>query len=124
MATTSIHAAKSFQTFPRPLALPPPPPGDRGTKQQAGRAAAQAALAALDLSKVQIEEGVPLPPPTGQRRDFTPLLRRLKPQQSAVLPLPLRSTLTKAITDEKKLGKARYSVRVISANELRVWRTE
>lgn len=87
--------------------------------------AAVARVALPDPADVQIDSDVPLPGGNRQARvDWTPLLQRLKPGQSANLPLAARYTLTKAITTAHKAQTGAYTVRTMpAAQTLRVWRT-
>lgn len=83
-------------------------------------------LATFDPAKIAIEDGVPVPsrgPTARSRVDLSPLLQRLKPGQSACLPIAARYGLVKAVTDLHKAGKPRYTTRANkAAGEIRVWR--
>lgn len=77
----------------------------------------------IDMTAIPIESGIPLPI-KGQRKrtDWTPLLSRLEPGSSCVLPIRAKFTLGAAITAFKKSGKGLLAMRKISDTELRLWR--
>ena len=80
-----------------------------------------------DPNQVMVDDGIPIPTVTNgkARRSWTPLLTRLKPSQSAALPLAAKFTLLRDITDLHKAHAPRYTVRTFKdQNQLRVWRTE
>ncbi len=87
-------------------------------------AATKAALSSIDLAALPIEDNVPLPP--GRHNggiDWTPLLKRLKVNQSAAVPYLARFTLRNALNTAHKSDKARYALRIDKqAEQLRVWR--
>jgi hypothetical protein len=78
-----------------------------------------------DLDAVVIEENVPIPSLRGTpKRDWTPLLRKLKKDQSFALPITARHTLSQAITDLHKASAGRFTMRTFKDTaQLRVWRT-
>lgn len=76
-----------------------------------------------DPLAVAIEDGVPLPN-ARIKRDWTPLLKRLQPNQSAQLPIAARHTLALAITQAKKDRLGQFTLRSDEqAQTVRVWRT-
>lgn len=77
-----------------------------------------------DIDNIQIDDGIPLPGRCGvTKADWRPLLAKLKPGQSVVLPINARHTLSNAMTDAKKAGDGTYSIRCYKESDtLRIWR--
>ena len=77
---------------------------------------------ALDLAGIRIDKGIPIPPPLTKSLDWTVLLDRLVDVgDSAMLPVRVRSALSKAITKAHAGGGRKFAVRV-DGETLRVWR--
>jgi hypothetical protein len=75
------------------------------------------------IDEVAIEDGVPLPTRGQPRRCWTPLLAKLKPGQSAVLPIQAKAVLSKDITLAHAANLGKFTTRLYpDAGELRVWR--
>lgn len=77
---------------------------------------------AIDPATVPVEDGVPLPGGRDNRMDYTALFSRMGVNQSASLPLRARGTLQKQISEVHKAGAARFTVRAMDSDTLRVWR--
>lgn len=77
---------------------------------------------AIDPATVPVEDGVPLPGGRDNRMDYTALFNRMGVNQSASLPLRARGTLQKQISEVHKAGAARFTVRAMDSDTLRVWR--
>jgi len=82
-------------------------------------------LPPLDVTKIKIEQGVPKPRPKTSRGGlYTPLIEKLQPGQSFVLP----AGHAKRLLDwAKKLGASKqpvqkFSIRKVDDNHSRVWR--
>ncbi|MBP7572589.1 MAG: hypothetical protein KA777_01295 [Rhodoferax sp.] len=83
---------------------------------------APVAIGYPDPLTVPLEDGVPYSG-RASRVDWTPLLTRMQPNQSAKLPLHCKSTLAKAVMAHHKQGAMRFTIKCNqAANELRVWR--
>lgn len=92
-----------------------------GTPQR--RCVAAPAFELPDPLEVPIEDGIPIPT-ARTKRDWSPLLKRLQPKQSAVLPLAARHTLSQAITQAKKDKLGNFTLRADEKSQtVRVWRT-
>jgi len=92
----------------------PPPPKPRT------RSVTRSELPSPD--QVKIDDNVPLPTGRGSRIDWEPLLERLKVNQSCVLPLSARHTLSNAIAARHKADNGKFTLRKLDQKELRVWR--
>jgi hypothetical protein len=78
----------------------------------------------VDPLTVAIEDNIPIPNSKGQKMDWTPLLKRLKPGQSAALPIGARYTLANYVTQAKKDKLGEFTMRILKEKEqVRVWRT-
>lgn len=77
-----------------------------------------------DLDSIQIEDGIPLPSRSGvAKTNWQALLVKLKPGQSAQLPMNTRHTLSNAVTEAKKAGTGIFSIRCFKESDtLRIWR--
>ena len=76
-----------------------------------------------DPLAVTIEDDVPLPS-RRQKTDWLPLLKRLRVNQSAALPLAAQHMLGVAITQAHKAQLGTFTIRRDTASQtLRVWRT-
>lgn len=94
---------------------------DKPSKAPTSRRQPQPPLV-IDPATVPVEDGVPLPGGRDNRMDYTALFNRMGVNQSASLPLRARGTLQKQITDAHKAGAARFTVRAMDSETLRVWR--
>lgn len=74
----------------------------------------------LDLSKVTIEAGIPVPEPGQEWRDF---LARFKVGDSAALPAHILKKLRTAIKTAKDSGRGTFTTKTVSDDQVRVWRT-
>lgn len=84
---------------------------------------APAKVALPNVLDVQIDSDVPLPS-AKLKFDWLPLLQRLQPSQSALLPLAAKYTLSNTITEAHKAGLGKYTMRTFPDDQtLRVWRT-
>lgn len=117
-----IYSAGNLEFTTKALA---PKPGRKTGSDKAAKPAGTppAVVAAFpDPLTVPIEDGVPYCG-RASRVDWTPLLIRMQPNQSAKLPLHCKSTLAKAVMAHHKQGAMRFTIRCNqAANELRVWR--
>lgn len=90
---------------------------------KAKRAAPAPAVALPDIADVVIETGVPLPSRGQPRRDWTPLLIKLKPGQSAVLPIQAKAVLSKDITLVHAAKHGKFVTQTYPEKaQVRVWR--
>lgn len=79
---------------------------------------------ALDTVAIQIDKGIPLASKSTTRStDWAALLKRMEPGDSCALPLRVRSSLSKIINIERGRSTARYEVRKVTQDTLRLWRT-
>lgn len=74
----------------------------------------------LDLSKVTIESGIPVPEPGQEWREF---LSRFKVGDSAALPSQYLIKLRAAIKAAKAAGHGVFTTKSIAEGAVRVWRT-
>lgn len=91
-----------------------------GSKPRASASVNREVLRTLDLNAIAIEDGVPMPG-TQPHLDWGGLFSRMKPGQSARLPIETKSTLTKAMTDFKKSGAGEIK-RESRDDHIRIWR--
>lgn len=77
----------------------------------------------IDPANLPVEDNVPLPDLRSNRVDYTALFNRMGVNQSACLPLRARGTLQKQISEVHKTGAARFTVRDMGNDTLRIWRT-
>lgn len=76
---------------------------------------------ALDLSRIQIEKGVPIPVLRGQPTAWPRVLQRLQPGDSFALPAQARSSIQKAATRWKQATGVQIVIRKTDEG-IRVWR--
>lgn len=78
----------------------------------------------LDISKLQVEEGVPFMKINGPAvGKWEPIFEKLeKPDQSIALPGHLRGALASAVRTRNKQNKGTYRVAMTGPNEARIWR--
>lgn len=76
------------------------------------------------LDQIPLETNVPIPAKAGGRlaTDWPALFSRMVAGQSCVLPRRARATIGKAITKFNRDGGGEMAIRVISDDELRLWR--
>ena len=96
-------SASPFTNSPKPPRRSPTPP------------------AAVDLSAVELEDGVPIKPERA-KLDWPSLFGRMKPGQSCVLPRSAGATCSKAITAYKAAGLGELKRKAINDEEFRLWR--
>ena len=75
----------------------------------------------LDLAKIKIEPGVPMPEPGHEWRAF---LAKFQIGDSAALPARFLMKVRAAMKAERTAGRGSYVSRAIDADTIRVWRTE
>jgi hypothetical protein len=82
----------------------------------------------LDVSKLRVHDGVPLPPKQVKRQlrqQLFGLLASLEINQSIEVPASARGTLFKAVTDANKMEGRCYEARQLPGGVLvGVWRTK
>lgn len=101
----------------------PPPAGQQGP-WPTRKAAREPAVDLPDPQDVAIEDDVPIPALRTKKRDWLPLLKRLKVNQSASLPLVAQYMLGVAITQAHKDKLGTFTTRRdLQAKTIRVWRT-
>jgi hypothetical protein len=106
----SAASIKLSDTTPPPSAAPP-----------RARPVRRAELP--DPTDIKLDDDVPLPAGRGGPKvDWDPLLERMKVNQSCLLPLNARHTLSNAITARHKAQTGKYTLRKLDAEQLRVWR--
>lgn len=80
-----------------------------------------------DLKTLPLDDDVPLVGGGGRgavKVEWEPLLSRMKPGQSCMLPAKALYTLRSAITTRHKAGNGKFTLRTLPNDQLRVWRTE
>lgn len=78
----------------------------------------------IDISAIQIDDGIPISQRLSRTRKWHPLFEKLQPGQSCALPLHAKAALAKQLSAMKKTGPARYTVRTFPDTQtLRLWRT-
>jgi hypothetical protein len=97
--------------------------GAEAGPERAGRRSV-AELVDLDLDSVQVEEGVPLPPKGRQTMSsmIKAKLRTLQPTQSVQLPAAVKKSIGPVMSDLKKEGAGEFTMRLVDADHIRVWR--
>lgn len=99
----------------------PPPAGQQGPWPT--RKPASKPVDLPDPLDVAIEDDVPIPATRTKKRDWLPLLKRLKVNQSASLPLAAQHMLGVAITQAHKEKLGTFTTRRDQqAQTIRVWR--
>ena len=79
----------------------------------------------IDTLSVVLDDDVPVLRGGGKGEDWLPLLARMKPTQSFVLPIAKKSTMLKAIAQAHREKAGRWTSRVLASTEqFRVWRLE
>lgn len=78
----------------------------------------------LDLDALPIETSVPISQMGNNRHtmDWNRLFDRMQVGNSVVLPRSAHSRISKAKLDSKRAGGPEFSIRLIDANSLRLWR--
>jgi len=101
----------------------PATPAKAQPKPRQPRRAALPDVVLPTIDQVVIEEGIPLPSRGGGSRDWTPLLKKLTPLQSACLPIQAKATLAKSITTAHAAKQGRYATKLLpDTQQVRVWR--
>ena len=83
-------------------------------------------LPALDLTQIQVRDGVPLPPSPIEKGTtrWRPLLEKLDAVgKSATLPTAYKGSLSKAASDWAKANRMKFVFRTVSPDEVGIWRT-
>jgi hypothetical protein len=99
----------------------------KGTLEAAFRPArAPQTFIAVDPTAVRLDDEVPVPVlRVTVATDWTLLLKRMRPGQSAVLPAPKRAAVSRACNLEKKAGRGKFLMQETQdKSQFRVWRTE
>lgn len=94
-------------------------PGSASNPFGAARGAARTPFW-IDAGQLAIDSGVPLPP-TRRRIDWTSVFARMAPGDSFALPAGAKSSIGKAITDDKKATGREFATRLVDGG-IRVWR--
>jgi hypothetical protein len=88
--------------------------------EQAAREARQ--RAALDVARLRVRSGVPLPPKSDMAGQLLALLLSMEKDQSVEVPAAVRGTLLRAVTRANKVQARKYEVRKLG-DVVGVWRT-
>lgn len=95
-------------------------PGSASNPFGAARGAARAPFW-IDAGQLVIDNDVPLPPPARRRIDWPSVFARMAPGDSFALPAGAKSSIAKAITDDKKATGREFATRLVDGG-IRVWR--
>lgn len=95
-------------------------PGSASNPFGAARGAARTPFW-VDAGQLAIDSDVPLPPPTRRRIDWPSVFVRMAPGDSFALPARAKSSIAKAITDDKKATGREFATRLVDGG-IRVWR--
>lgn len=76
----------------------------------------------INPAEIPLLDNVPMPGRGKAPTDWPALFRRMKVNQSCVLPIAMRSVLNKACTDAKKSGIGTFALRKINEEKVGVWR--
>ena len=105
---------------PAVSAKPAAAPGSASNPFGAARGAARTPFW-VDAGQLAIDSDVPLPPPTRRRIDWPSVFVRMAPGDSFALPARAKSSIAKAITDDKKATGREFATRLVDGG-IRVWR--
>ena len=105
---------------PAVIVKPAAAPGSASNPFGAARGAARTPFW-IDAGQLAIDSGVPLPPPTRRRIDWPSVFARMAPGDSFALPAGAKSSIAKAITDDKKATGREFATRLVDGG-IRVWR--
>lgn len=80
----------------------------------------------IDPTAVPLDDGVPVPTLRSTAKvDWSLLLERMKPGQSAVLPAPKRAAVSRACKEAKRAGRGSFLMQEQADKQsFRLWRTE